>query len=133
MKPNSIFLVSLKNLDSIEMVEVAFDTRAKAEAYANRYKTNQDPDITEVPVNPVYHSDPTVDCYYLEIDSEKVVECHISDTMESSEMALNKSFRKLRYPYQNIVCTAVFAETEEKAIEQGYQFLKRPDVALILH
>ena len=44
MKSYSVFLVSHKNLDSIKLIDAAFDSIDKAEAYANRYKTHQEPD-----------------------------------------------------------------------------------------
>ncbi|RZK65396.1 MAG: hypothetical protein EOO92_26405, partial [Pedobacter sp.] len=90
MKPYSVFLVSHKNLDSIELIDAAFDSREKAETYANRYKTYQEPDITEITINPPYHVDSTQDCYYLEFNQadNRVADCHISNTLESSNNAL---------------------------------------------
>ena len=125
MKSYSVFLVSHKNLDSIKLIDAAFDSREKAEAYANRYKTHQEPDIAEIMVNPSYHADPTQDCYYLEFNKEdrSVADCHISNTLESAERALSGAYSTETINNTDRICIAVFAASEKEAIINGLKTL----------
>ena len=126
MKSYSVFLVSHKNLDSIKLIDAAFDSREKAEAYANRYKTHQEPDITEITVNPPYHSDQSQDCYYLEINiaDNTVVECHISNTLESSNNALAGADNMEALSSQ-LICLTVIAPSTEGAIAKGLALVSK--------
>lgn len=125
MSTYSIFLVSQKNLDSIELLDTAFDSREKAEAYANRYKTHQEPDIREIIVNPPYHSDPNRNCYYLEVNmaDRSVNECYVSNTLQASKDALDGTYAidtQNEHPWAYIT---VIAESEKEAINQSFELL----------
>lgn len=116
MKTYTIFLVSQKNLDSIQLLDAAFDTKEKAEAYANRFKTNMEPDITEITVNPPYCSDVSQDCYYVEMDFDgSEAESYVVNTLEGSKSAL-QDFKFLDDRFRT--CGYVIAENPEEAVQK---------------
>ncbi|MHA4895766.1 hypothetical protein ACXZ1K_13515 [Pedobacter sp. PWIIR3] len=121
MKNYTIYLVSQKNLNAIELLDAAFDSRAEAEAYAGRFKTHQQPDIIEITVNPAYVKYPTQDCYYLEINTAdgSVLEYYIANTLQGEENALAGNYFIEHIAGQEMVCLYVMAATEKEAKALG--------------
>ena len=118
MKTYSVFLVSQKGLDSIELLDAAFDSRESAEAYAMSYKTFMEPDITEVVINPPYEADPSRDCYYVEINmaDRSVQECYIANTLMACAYAAAGKQNVETADGEERLCMYVLAENEREAI-----------------
>lgn len=119
MKTYSVFLVSQKGLDSIGLLDAAFDSRAGAEAYANRYKTYMEPDITEVVINSFYDADPLRDCYYVEINiaDKSVQECYVANTIKASADAAAEKYTLETVCGEERVGMYVLAQNEREASE----------------
>lgn len=118
MSIERVYLVSHKGVDSLGAIDVAFDSREKAEAYANRFKTNNQPNITEVILNPPYLIDKGQDCFLVELNSEdpQDVECYISNTLANTAQALAGDVFFDRESAELRIIYPVLAPSEEEAI-----------------
>lgn len=122
---SKLYFIQQVDNDHLDYLEAVFDSREKAEAYNNRYKTNSNFKILTLDYNVEYDTDKTIDPYeiWLPIHGNQAFLAGVRHEKFHTEPAKNEEYRIDTTAYGNyneiLFRIYLFANSKEEAVKKA--------------